>query len=147
MASTDNSLIKVNNLKKHYPVTKGAITKTLVGTVKAIDGISFDINKGETFSLVGESGCGKTTTTKMILMSEPPTDGIVQYEGSDMAEFTTASRKEFKSLGKVSDWRIRLCNTSDDSFVLDDVTWKNVHHYYLAQDTLELTSHNFIHSE
>lgn len=97
MVATENTLIEVNNLKKHYPVTKGAITKTLVGTVKAIDDISFNINKGETFSLVGESGCGKTTTTKMILMSEPPTDGIVKYEGSDMAEFTTPAKKEFKS--------------------------------------------------
>ena len=79
MAAIDNALIQVNDLKKHYPVTKGAITKTLVGTVKAIDGVSFTINKGETFSLVGESGCGKTTTTKMILMSEPPTEGAVSY--------------------------------------------------------------------
>ena len=92
MAVTENTIISVEGLKKHYPVTKGAITKKLVGTVKAIDDISFTINKGETFSLVGESGCGKTTTTKMILMSEKPTDGIVKYEGADMAEFSNAAR-------------------------------------------------------
>jgi oligopeptide/dipeptide ABC transporter ATP-binding protein len=97
MAVTENTIISVEGLRKHYPVTKGAITKKLVGTVKAIDDISFTINKGETFSLVGESGCGKTTTTKMILMSEKPTAGIVKYEGADMAEFSTAARKEFKS--------------------------------------------------
>ena len=97
MAVNENALIEVNSLKKHYPVTKGAITKTLVGTVKAIDGVSFTIDKGETFSLVGESGCGKTTTTKMILMSEPPTEGVITYEGADMAQFSSPARKEFKS--------------------------------------------------
>ena len=97
MAVNENALIEVNSLKKHYPVTKGAITKTLVGTVKAIDGVSFTIDKGETFSLVGESGCGKTTTTKMILMSEPPTEGVIKYEGTDMSQFNTPARKEFKS--------------------------------------------------
>ena len=74
MAVNENALIEVNSLKKHYPVTKGAITKTLVGTVKAIDGVSFTIDKGETFSLVGESGCGKTTTTCLLYTSPSPRD-------------------------------------------------------------------------
>ena len=63
-------LLKVENLKKHFPVTKGLVLMKTVGYVQAVYGISFDINQGETVGLVGESGCGKTTTSKLILRLE-----------------------------------------------------------------------------
>lgn len=90
-------LIKVENLKKHYPVTSGLIFQKTVGAVKAIDGVSFSIPEGQTYSLVGESGCGKTTTSRQILMVEPPTDGDVYYQGRPMKQFSGSDKKEFHS--------------------------------------------------
>jgi oligopeptide transport system ATP-binding protein len=71
-AGTD-ALVKVRNLKMHFPVTEGAFISRVVAHVKAIDGISFDIRRGETLGLVGESGCGKTTTGRCILQLEKAT--------------------------------------------------------------------------
>jgi oligopeptide transport system ATP-binding protein len=73
-------LLKVNNLVKHFPI-KGGIFRTTIGHVQAVDGVSFDIRKGETFGLVGESGCGKTTTGRLILRLLEPTSGAVEFEG------------------------------------------------------------------
>lgn len=78
------SLLKVYKLKKYYPVTSGIIPRH-VGDVKAVDGVSFSINKGETLGLVGESGCGKTTLAKTIVKLEEPTDGSIYYKGRDVA--------------------------------------------------------------
>lgn len=76
-------LIEVNNLTKYFPIKGGLLSRT-VENVKAIDGVSFYINKGETLGLVGESGCGKTTVGRSILMLTPPTSGEVLFEGSDL---------------------------------------------------------------
>ena len=78
---TDQPLLRVENLKKHYPVTKGILFARTVGQVKAVDGVSFVLNAGETVGLVGESGCGKTTTSKLILNLEAPTEGQVLLDG------------------------------------------------------------------
>ena len=87
----DKEFLRVENLKMYFPVTKGVFNKP-VGTVKAVDGVSFSIEKGKTFGLVGESGCGKTTTGKCILRINKPTDGKIYYKGKEIAGM---SDKEF----------------------------------------------------
>lgn len=79
----DEELLKVENLTKHFPIKKGLFSKT-VGAVKAVDGVSFSVREGETFGLVGESGCGKSTTGRMILRLMEPTDGQVIYKGENI---------------------------------------------------------------
>ncbi len=77
-------LVRVKNLKMHFPVTEGALIPQVVGHVKAVDGVSFDIKKGETLGLVGESGCGKTTTGRCILQLEKPTSGDIEYDSVNL---------------------------------------------------------------
>src|ERR1051325_2434429 len=71
-------LLEVKHLKKYYPITRGLMRK-IVGQVKAVDDVSFTVHEGETLGLVGESGCGKTTTGRAILRAVEPTDGQVLY--------------------------------------------------------------------
>jgi len=82
-------LLEVRDLVKHFPIGGGMFTKP-VGVVRAIDGVSFTIRKGETLGLVGESGCGKTTTGRCILQLEQPTSGSVVFEGIDMVTLDAA---------------------------------------------------------
>ncbi|WP_062437551.1 ABC transporter ATP-binding protein [Herbidospora daliensis] len=77
------TILSVQGLEKHFPVTKG-LFKSQVGAVKAVDGISFDVRKGETLGLVGESGCGKTTTGRLITRLIEPTGGKITFEGHDI---------------------------------------------------------------
>ncbi len=77
-------LLHVDNLVKHFPITQGIIIQKQVGAVHAVDGVSFDIYKGETLGLVGESGCGKSTTGRTILQLYRPTSGSVYFEGKDL---------------------------------------------------------------
>ena len=74
-----DELLEIRELKKHFPVTKGLIFQETIGLVKAVDGVSYTVGAGETVGLVGESGCGKTTTMKMILMLEKPTSGAIIF--------------------------------------------------------------------
>jgi len=76
-------LLQVQNLKKYYPIKRGLIQRT-AGYVKAVDDVSFDLYKGETLGLVGESGCGKTTTARVILQLQRPTAGAVHLQGRDL---------------------------------------------------------------
>ncbi len=84
-------LVNVRNLKMHFPVTEGALIPRVVAHVKAVDGISFTIRKGETLGLVGESGCGKTTTGRCILQLEHATDGEILYEGQNLIDLDRKS--------------------------------------------------------
>ena len=84
----DNVLLEVKNLKKYFPVTTGIVIQRHVGDVKAVDGISFYVKRGETLGLVGESGCGKTTTGRVILQLEPPTAGDVFFEGKNLCKIS-----------------------------------------------------------
>ncbi len=84
MATNSEILLEVRNLRKYYPVTKGFIFQRQVGAVKAVDDISFFIRKGETLGLVGESGCGKTTTGRVILRLQEPSAGEALFEGRDI---------------------------------------------------------------
>jgi oligopeptide transport system ATP-binding protein len=79
-------LLHVENLKMHFPITKGIIFQRQVGAVKAVDGVSFNLYPGETLGLVGESGCGKSTTGRAILQLYRPTDGEVIFEGTDLTK-------------------------------------------------------------
>ena len=82
------ALIEVNNLKKTFPGTRGVFSRTRTGDVKAVQNVSFDVNKGETLGLVGESGCGKSTIGRCILKLEEPTDGTVDFDGKRPVSYT-----------------------------------------------------------
>ena len=79
-------LLQVEDLKMHFPITKGIIFQKQVGAIKAVDGLSFDLFKGETLGLVGESGCGKSTTGRAILQLYRPTAGSVRFEGIELTQ-------------------------------------------------------------
>lgn len=89
-------ILKVEHLKMYFPLTKGFMKKT-GGVVKAVDDISFSVEKGKTLGIVGESGCGKTTTGKCILQINKPTEGKILYEGQDLI---TMDRSRLKDCGR-----------------------------------------------
>lgn len=90
----ENILVDVNNLKKYFPITRG-ILKRRVGSVKAVDGVSFNILKGETLGLVGESGCGKTTTGRLIMRAYQPTAGqVLFYDDEEQINVTQLKEKQ-----------------------------------------------------
>jgi oligopeptide/dipeptide ABC transporter ATP-binding protein len=92
---TGNRLIEVRDLVKHFPLTKGIIFRKQVGAVQAVDGVSFDVIEGETLGIVGESGCGKSTTARLVTRLLEPTSGEILYKGDDIAHL---SRNELKPL-------------------------------------------------
>jgi oligopeptide transport system ATP-binding protein len=94
VSSTD--LIQVRDLKMHFPVTRGVIIRRQVGAVKAVDGISFSIKKGETLGLVGESGCGKSTTGRAILQLHKPTAGEVVFNGQDLTKLPAEQMRKMR---------------------------------------------------
>ena len=84
MPDHDNYLLQVNNLKKHFPIQRGLVFTKTVGNVKAVDDVSFFIREGETLGLVGESGCGKTTTGRMIMRAFDPTSGEIWFNDRNL---------------------------------------------------------------
>ena len=88
------SLLSVRNLHVHYPI-RGGFFKTVVDEVRAVDGISLDIQPGETYGLVGESGCGKTTTGRTIIGLNPATSGEIRFEGVDLTKLTSRERRDY----------------------------------------------------
>ena len=89
-------LLEVKNLKMYFPVTSGIIFQRKVADVKAVDDVSFTINRGETLGLVGESGCGKTTTGRAILQLYKPTDGEVVFEGTRLNDLDGNSMRAMR---------------------------------------------------
>ncbi|MCW2569312.1 MAG: Oligopeptide transport ATP-binding protein OppF [Mycobacterium sp.] len=88
-------LVEVRDLVKHYPLTGGVLFRRRVGTVRAVDGVTFGVRRGETLGLVGESGCGKSTVAKVLIGLERPTGGRVAFEGEDLGRM---SRSRLRAL-------------------------------------------------
>lgn len=97
LTPTGQVILEAVNLKKYFPVTKGLLISKTTGYIKAVDDISFELRAGETLGIVGESGCGKSTTAKMMLMLEQPTDGSILFEGKDVHNSTADVRKLYRS--------------------------------------------------
>ena len=95
MRRSEDPLVQVRNLKKHYPISGGMFSGE-IGRVKAVDGISFDVGAGETFGLVGESGCGKSTVATSMLRLEEPTSGEVLFDGEDITGYDKKQLKGFR---------------------------------------------------
>ena len=95
--ATGDPLLAAQDVKKHFRVTRGFVLRKTVGQVRAVDGISFSIPQGETYSLVGESGCGKTTTAKVVLLVEALTAGRLEFEGRDINSFNADQLLEYRA--------------------------------------------------
>ena len=89
-------LVSVKNLKKHFPITSGFIMQRQVGAVRAVDDVSFNVYKGETLGMVGESGCGKSTTGRTLLQLYRPTAGSVEFEGIDLAKLPPTEMRKMR---------------------------------------------------
>ena len=90
------TLLRVENLKVHFPVLRGVVLKKQVGTVHAVDGVSFTLAKGETLGLVGESGCGKSTTGLAVLRMQAATAGRIEFEGQDITHHDKAQMRPIR---------------------------------------------------
>ncbi len=86
MNGSGEVLLEVRDLKMHFPITRGILIQRQVGSIRAVDGLNFDLIRGETLGLVGESGCGKSTTGRAILQLHRPTAGSVRFEGVELTE-------------------------------------------------------------
>jgi oligopeptide transport system ATP-binding protein len=100
MSAANGNLIEVEGLTKHFPISRGTIFAREVGAVRAVDGVDFAIGRGETLGLVGESGCGKSTTGRMLIRLIEPTSGTVRFEGQPLqgldADRMRALRREMQ---------------------------------------------------
>ena len=90
-----DALVEVEDVVKHFPLTRGVLLRRAAGAVRAVDGVSFDVREGETFGLVGESGSGKSTLARLITRLLEPTAGVVRFQGEDI---THRSRDELKPM-------------------------------------------------
>ena len=94
-AGEDDLLLKVRGLQKHFPITKGLLRRQ-VGAVRAVDGIDLDVHRGQTLGLVGESGCGKTTTGRMLVRLLEPTGGTIEFDGRDITRLSAARMRPLR---------------------------------------------------
>jgi oligopeptide transport system ATP-binding protein len=94
--SNSETLIEVKDLKMYFPVTKGIVLRRKIGDVKAVDGLTFSIRKGETLGLVGESGCGKSTTGRALIQLYKPTTGEVIFHGTDLTKLAPEQMRQMR---------------------------------------------------
>jgi oligopeptide transport system ATP-binding protein len=94
--STSEPILQVSDLVKHFPITEGVVFKRTIGHVRAVDGVSFDLHKGETLGIVGESGCGKSTLAQVLMRLEKPTSGTATFEGGDMFRMQGAELRKLR---------------------------------------------------
>ena len=96
-----DALLEAQDLRKYFPVTSGGMFSRVKGFVKAVDGVSFSVYPGETLGVVGESGCGKTTTSKLVLTQEAPTSGSLIFKGKDVSQLRGRELKEYRQAVQV----------------------------------------------
>ncbi|HEY6596497.1 MAG TPA: dipeptide ABC transporter ATP-binding protein [Asanoa sp.] len=96
MAGSPDLLLRVENAVKHYPITEGVLFRKKVGAIKAVDGVSFELHRGETLGLVGESGCGKSTLAKLLMRLERPTAGRAHLDGRDIFKMEGAELRRLR---------------------------------------------------
>ena len=94
-AEQDSDLIVVEDLIKHFPI-RGGLLRRQVGAVQAVDGVNFAVRRGETFSIVGESGCGKSTTARLLTRLLEPTAGKITFEGRDISHLKDAQLRPLR---------------------------------------------------
>ena len=97
MMRSDTPILELRDVRKHYPVRGGLLGLRKAGLVRAVDGVSFAIRAGQTLSVIGESGCGKTTTARLALNLEHPTQGAVLFDGQPLAELDGAGLRRYRS--------------------------------------------------
>lgn len=95
--SQDTAILSVSGLTKHFPVSSTMLSKKQSGVVRAVDGIDFSVERGATLALVGESGCGKTTTSRMILRLDEPTKGRVEFDGQDVFSLSKPELRRYRT--------------------------------------------------
>ena len=96
MAVQNDTLLDINGLKMHFPVKSNGLLRRTIGAVKAVDGLSFSVKRGETLGLVGESGCGKSTTGRAILQLHRPTAGTVSFDGKDLTKLNGEAMRQMR---------------------------------------------------
>jgi peptide/nickel transport system ATP-binding protein/oligopeptide transport system ATP-binding protein len=93
---TGDPLVQVRDLVKHFPITRGIVVQRRIGAVKAVDGVSFDVQRGETLGLVGETGCGKSTTARLIMRLLDSSSGEVRFDGRDITRLKGGALKAIR---------------------------------------------------
>jgi oligopeptide transport system ATP-binding protein len=96
LETTGNELLVVDDVKKHFPVTRGIIFQKQIASVKAVDGVSFTLKEGETLGIVGESGCGKSTLARCIMRLLDTTGGRILFEGRDITKLSRAEMRPIR---------------------------------------------------
>ncbi|MGZ4224299.1 MAG: ABC transporter ATP-binding protein [Solirubrobacteraceae bacterium] len=94
MSATASPLVEVRDLVKHFPIKQGVVFQRQIGAVKAVDGVSFDVMDGETLGIVGETGCGKSTTARLLVRLLDPTSGSIMFDGDDIAKASGNTLKQ-----------------------------------------------------
>ena len=153
-------LLEVKNLKKYFPVVKGRILSKRVGWIRAVDDVSFYVNEGETFGLVGESGCGKTTISKVILLLEKATSGSIffrskrttEFEGKDLIKYRSSVQAVFQDPTSSLNPRLRVnsivaeplvANNSPPGNIVREKVQEALDQVGLDKESLRLFPHEF----